>query len=101
MGKDFYAEEWSEVEDETGEKQQIVVQQHVIIDHLVAEKLFCMGERVGDWGWKHKVWRQVPDIMFPTVQAAARYYYGWAEGSEKITKNDDGTVTYEAYYAAG
>ena len=75
--------------------------QHVDIEPEVAKRLFDQGEQVGDWHWKHQIWRNVPAAVFPTVQAAARFYYGWAEGSETVTENPDGTVTYEAYYAAG
>lgn len=72
--------------------------QHVDIDPKLAEKLFNLGEDVGDWGWKHKVWICAPFQAWK-IQAAARYYYGWKEGSEQFTRLPNGQVRYEAIYA--
>lgn len=72
---------------------------HVDIDPDVAREVFGRGVETGSWGWKHKVWACVTLAELRQIQAVARYYYGWAEGSEKVTRSSDGGYVYEASYA--
>jgi hypothetical protein len=72
---------------------------HVDIDPTMARTIFETGIETGTWGWKHKTW-DCPDIStLMAVQAAARFFYGWAEGSEKVTPHADGGYIFEAHYA--
>ena len=70
---------------------------HVAIDHEVARTLFDEGVDVGDWGWKHRRWT-IPEELLEVYILAARFFYGWDAGSEKVTEAGDGKVTLEAYY---
>lgn len=93
----MYSEEKGTLTADNGTQFGVTIQ-HVEIDPDVAEKVFAMGVEVGDWHWKHKVWRNIKPHNLGLVQAAARFYYGWDNNSEKITCNPDGTFNYEAYY---
>ena len=70
---------------------------HVAIDPDVARTLFDESVDVGDWGWKHRRWT-IPEELLEVYILAARYFYGWDAGSEKVTEAGDGKVTLEAYY---
>ena len=79
--------------------QQITVTiQHVNMEEEKAQELFDKGKNVGDWGWKHRIWENINPTDFPEIQKAARFFYGWGKGSEKVTFNEDGTMNYEAWY---
>ena len=83
---------------ETGEQFTLIVQ-HVDIDPTQARILFNIGREVGDWGWKHKVWTCQDIQRLEEIRAAARFFYGWAEGTETVTSLPDGRYQYEARYA--
>jgi len=97
-----YKEETGTIQaiDTDGNAQELtMVVQHVDIDPKIAKIVFDLGIEVGDWGWKHKKWIIPPDQL-ELVQAAARYYYGWKDGSERINHPPMGNlVYYEARYA--
>lgn len=89
----------------TGERKEnkptTIVIKHVGIDPEIAKEVFATGQEFGDcFNWKHKIWRNIEPMNFPIIQAAARFYYAWGKDSEKVTFNDDGTMNYEAWYAA-
>ena len=94
----MYSEETGILIADDGTRFGVTVQ-HVEIDADVAQKVFASGQEIGDWHWKHKIWRNIKPENLGLVQAAARFYYGWNDNSEKITPNADGTFNYEAYYA--
>ena len=78
----------------------IIVKQVENIDPALARQVFDEGTVVSaDWGWKKKIWFNVPADRLALVQAAARFFYGWEEGSEEIEQDKHGTFTYKAYYA--
>lgn len=72
--------------------------QHVDIDPAVAKEIFERGVQVGDWHWKHQIWACTTLAELRQIQAAARFYYGWSENSEIITKTAVG-YTFEAWYS--
>jgi hypothetical protein len=93
----LYSQEKGTLKADDGSAIGITIQ-HVNIDPKVAEQVFSRGVNVGDWYWKHKVWFCANEIDLMLVQAAARFYYGWDENSEKITESGSG-YRYEAWYA--
>lgn len=93
-----YSETTGTVVADDGTELTLVIQ-HVGIDPKLAETVFDMGKETGAWGWKQKVWYCKDDQALETAQAAARFYYGWSEGSEKVTKLPMGDYLYKATYA--
>lgn len=94
---DIYSETSGVVEAECGTPILLTVQ-HVDIDPDKARILFGLGDEVGDWGWKHKTWFVESEKELEDVMAAARFFYGWDDDSEKVTVVDGG-FEYEAWYA--
>lgn len=84
--------------DTAGEPLELVVQ-HVDIDPKMAREIFERGTPTGTWGWKHQIWTVATLLELAEVQAAARFFYGWANGSEKTTALPGGRFRFEAYYA--
>ena len=76
--------------------------QMVDMDPDDAARYFDRGQNVGD-SWKHRIWtintgdRDWDYEELVNTVNATRYHYGWANGSEKLTVNDNG-YTYEARY---
>ena len=93
-----YTESRGTVEAEDGTEINMVVQ-HVNIDPERAKAIFETGHDEGDWGWKHKSWYCKDEQELKETQAAARFYYGWDDGTEKVTPLPDGRYRYEAFYA--
>ena len=93
----MYAETAGTIRAEDGTEFGLTVK-HVDIDPEVAKIVFDAGYEVGDWHWKHKVWFCTCEADLALVQAAARYYYGWADGTERIDVTS-GSIRYEAWYA--
>ncbi len=83
----------------TNGTEVIITVQHVDIDPEMARIIFDQGIEIGDWDWKHKVWHCNTVLQLAETQAAARFFYGWGEGSEKMTGNPTDRYTYEAWYA--
>jgi hypothetical protein len=82
-----------------GTKEITVTVRHSDIDPDEAERIFSYGEETGNWGWKEKSWTIDPNELKKTM-AAARYYYGWAPGSERIKVKANGQIVYTAFYAS-
>jgi hypothetical protein len=93
-----YTEACGTVEAEDGTEIKMTVQ-HVNIDPERARAIFETGHDEGDWGWKHKSWYCRDEQELRETQAAARFYYGWKDGSEKITPIGTGAFWYDARYA--
>jgi len=96
----MFTEETFEVTSSDGTQFEVKVQR-VDMDRSEAVVWFNMGVEVGAFGWKHKYWIVEEDILSDVV-AAARFFYGWAPGSEKferVTVHGEQLVRYEAYYA--
>jgi hypothetical protein len=83
-------------EDDTTFKVTI---KHVDISPDVAKTVFDRGLETGDWGWKSKWWLCSSRVELKQTIAAARYFYGWKDGSEEILKCDSGDYIYKAHYA--
>lgn len=94
----MYSEETGTVEATDGTELTLVVQ-HVNIDPALAEQIFEMGVETGSWGWKEKVWYCPSEKALQTAQSAARFYYGWSDGSETVRKAPCGGYVYKARYA--
>lgn len=93
----MYSIETGTVEATNGTPVTITIQ-HVDISPEVASVVFDRGEEVGDWGAKHKVWFCQTIAEVRQVRAASRFYYGWHENSESVTRFMDGYI-FESRYA--
>ena len=94
----MYAETKGTIAADDGTEIGITIQ-HVNIHPELAKALFAEGEETGDWGWKHKVWYCDNVRHFEHVRRAARFYYGWNERSERISRHGESGIRYEACYA--
>jgi len=72
---------------------------HVNISPEVAREVFDRGIETGNWNWKEKVWTCANIVELRQIIAAARFYYGWKDGSEKVYQAQDGDWIFTAYYA--
>ena len=71
---------------------------NVDISPEVAREVFDRGVETGDWNWKEKVWSCSTIAELRQIIAAARFYYGWKEGSEKVYQIENGWA-FKAHYA--
>lgn len=84
---------------DAGTDQVTIQVQMVDIDPDKAREIFDEGRQVGDWGWKHQIWVARGIQELEEIRAAARFFYGWSEGSESVRSLGDGRFEFEAWYA--
>jgi len=85
------------VKDENGTEIKVEVM-NVDISPEVAEEIFRRGVETGNWSWKEKVWACSNIAELRQIIAAARFYYGWGEGSEQVYQVANGWA-FKAHYA--
>lgn len=88
-----------------GQQFGVTVKHVTGITQEEANRIFALGVETGEWGWKSKVWHNLRGSELRKVQAAARFFYGWADGTESFGIETEATAEhiarywFKAYYA--
>jgi hypothetical protein len=88
-----------------GQQFNVTVKHVTGITQEEANRIFARGVETGEWGWKSKIWHNLTGSQIEKVRAAARFFYGWGEGTESFgaepVQNPDSIKRYwfKAYYA--